>query len=164
MENLWQIPVAMAWVLCPLTNLGPLTSIARDVCPFPDYNPSPLFTNLLSMNSSLHLRNHYLAVQSSLNSQQLEDFNLRLRTIFGREGKVTLGGVGVVALSLAVLFDTLAGQVRGEWEPEAGPISSLFLKNPKGFYPPQVYTVSEYLRLVPYIANNPTKMKEATKQ
>lgn len=119
---------------------------------------------MLSMNSSLHLRNHYLDVQSSLNPQQLEDFNLRLRTIFGREGRVTLGGVGVVALSLAVLFDTLARQVRGQWEPEAGPISSLFLRNPTGFYPPQVYTVSQYLRLVPYIANNPTQMKEVTKR
>lgn len=154
----------MAWVLCPLSNLGPLTSLARDVCPFPDYNPSPYFLNFLSVNSSLHLRNHYRAVQSSLDSQQLDDFNLKLRTIFGREGRVTLGGVGVVALSLAVLFDTLARQVRGEWEPERGPIASLFLKNPKGFYPPQVYTVSEYMRLVPYIANNPTQMKEATKR
>lgn len=154
----------MDFVLCPLSNLGPLTSIARDVCPFPDYSPSPLFTNLLSMDSSLHLSNHYLAVQSSLNPQQLEDFNQKLRTIFGREGKVTLGSVGVVALSLAVLFDTLARQVRGQWESEVGPIPSLFLKNPKGFYPPQVSTVSEYLRLVPYIANNPTQMKEVTKR
>lgn len=154
----------MDFVLCPLSNLGPLTSIARDVCPFPDYSPSPLFTNLLSMDSSLHLSNHYLAVQSSLNPQQLDDFNQKLRTIFGREGKVTLGGVGVVALSLAVLFDTLARQVRGQWESEVGPIPSLFLKNPKGFYPPQVSTVSEYLRLVPYIANNPTQMKEVTKR
>lgn len=105
-----------------------------------------------------------MAVQSSLTLQQLDDFNQRLRTIFGREGKVTLGGVGVVALSLAVLFDTLARQVRGQWEPEGGPIPGLFLKNPKGFYPPQVYTVSEYLRLVPYIANNPIQMKEVTKR
>lgn len=116
------------------------------------------------MNSSLHLRNHYLEVQSSLNPQQLDDFHLRLRTIVGREGKVTLGGVGVVALSLAVLFDTLARQVRGQWESKAGPIPGLFFKSPKGFYPPQVYTVSEYLRLVPYIANNPTQMKEVTKR
>lgn len=154
----------MAWVLCPLTNLGPLASLARDVCPFPDYRPSPLFTNMLSKDSSLHLRSHYRAVQSSLDPQQLDDFTHRLRTIFGREGKVTLGGVGVVALSLAVLFDSVARQVRGQGDSEAGPIPGLFLRNPSGFYPPQVHTVSRYLRLVPYIANNPTRMREVTKR
>lgn len=154
----------MEFVLCPFEDLSSLTSVARSVCPFPDYSPSPLFVDMLSVNSSLHLRSHYLTVQSSLNPQQLEQFTQSLRTTFGREGKVTYGGVGVVALSLAVLFDTLARQVRGEWVPESGPIPGLFLKNPIGYYPPQVYTASEYLRLVPYIANNPTRMKEETKR
>ncbi|XP_068197458.1 uncharacterized protein [Antennarius striatus] len=154
----------MDFILCPTMDITNLTSIARDVCPFPSYNPSPLFLNMLSINSSLHLRNHYTAVQSSLTPEQLEDFTQSLRTTFGRNGNVTLGGVGVVALSLAVLFDTLARQVRGEWVSEFGVIPGLFVKNPRNNYPPQVYTVSEYLRLVPHIANNPKRMKQETER
>lgn len=154
----------MGNIFCPVEDLDLLTSVARDVCPFPIYTPSPLFINMLSINSSLHLRNHYTAVQSSLTTKQLEDFTQGLRSTFGREGNVTLGGVGVVALSLAVLFDTLARQVRGEWVSESEPIPGLFVKDPRGYYPPQVYTVSEYLRLIPHIANNPTRMREEIKR
>ncbi|XP_073346685.1 uncharacterized protein [Pagrus major] len=149
---------------CPAEDAALLASVARDICPFPNYNPSPHFFNMLSINSSLHLKNHYTAVQSSLTPKQLEDFTQGLRTTFGREGNVTLGGVGVVALSLAVLFDTLARQVRGEWVSESEPIPGLFVKDLRGDYPPHVYTVSKYLRLVPHIANNPTRMKEETER
>ncbi|XP_073346686.1 uncharacterized protein [Pagrus major] len=149
---------------CPAEDAALLASVARDICPFPNYNPSPHFINMLSINSSLHLKNHYTAVQSSLTPKQLEDFTQGLRTTFGREGRVTLGGVGVVALSLAVLFDTLARQVRGECVSESEPIPGLFVKNLRGYYPPHVYTVSKYLRLVPHIANNPTRMKEETER
>ncbi|XP_073347523.1 uncharacterized protein [Pagrus major] len=149
---------------CPADDAALLASVAREICPFPNYNPSPLFVNMLSINSSLHLKNHYMAVQSSLTAKQLEDFTQGLRTTFGREGRVTLGGVGVVALSLAVLFDTLARQVRGECVSESEPIPGLFIKDLRGYYPPQVYTVSKYLRLVPHIANNPTRMKEETER
>ncbi|KAL7386065.1 hypothetical protein ABVT39_003599 [Epinephelus coioides] len=149
---------------CPAEDAALLASVARDICPFPNYSPNPLFADLLFSNSSSHLRNHYTAVQSSLTPVQLEDFTQNLRTTFGREGKVTLGGVGVVALSLAVLFDTLARQARGEWVPESGPIPGLFVKDLRGYYPPHVYTVSEYLRLVPHIANNPTRMRKETER
>lgn len=150
----------MGNVYCPAAETAHLASVARDICPFPNYTPNPLFFNMLSVNSSLHLRNHYMAVQSSLTPKQLEDFTQSLRTTFGKEGKVTLGGVGVVALSLAVLFDTLARQVRGEWVSDSGPIPGLFVKDLRGYNPPYVNTVSDYLRLVPYIANNPIRMKE----
>ncbi|XP_038550733.1 uncharacterized protein LOC119884385 [Micropterus salmoides] len=149
---------------CPAEDAALLASVARDICPFPNYNPNPVFMNMLSMNSSFHLRNHYEAVQSSLTPKQLDDFTQGLRTTFGREGKVTLGGVGVVALSLAVLFDTLARQVRGEWVSDSGPIPGLFVKSLRGYYPPSVSTVSEYLRLVPHIANNPTRMREESER
>ncbi|XP_045898444.1 uncharacterized protein LOC123966306 [Micropterus dolomieu] len=149
---------------CPAEDAALLASVARDICPFPNYNPNPVFKNMLSMNSSLHLRNHYEAVQSSLTPKQLDDFTQGLRTTFGREGNVTLGGVGVVALSLAVLFDTLARRVRGEWESESGPIPGLFVKSLIEYYPPSVSTVSEYLRLVPHIANNPTRMREESER
>ncbi|XP_029971559.1 uncharacterized protein LOC115405926 [Salarias fasciatus] len=141
-----------------------MASVARDICPFPNYNPSPHFINMLSINSSHHLRNHYAAVQSSLTPTQLEEFSQSLRTTFGREGRVTLGGVGVVALSLAILFDTLAKQVKGEFVPDSGPIPNLFLKNPGGYYPPNVFRASNYLRLVPYIANNPERMRAETER
>ncbi|XP_074545094.1 uncharacterized protein LOC141804529 [Halichoeres trimaculatus] len=115
---------------------------------------------MLSINSSHHLSDHYMAVQSSLNPKQLEDFTRTLRSTFGREGRVSYGGVGVVALSLAVLFNTVAQQVKGERVSDSGPIPGLFFKDPRGYYPPHVHTVSEYLRLVPHIANNPTRMRE----
>lgn len=149
---------------CLVEDTDHLASVARNICPFPDYNPSPHFFNMLTMNSSQHLRDHYRDVQLSLTPKQLEDFTLGLQTTFGREGKVTLGGVGVVALSLAVLFDTLAKQVRGEWVSDSGPIPGLFVKDPAGYYPPQIYTVSKYLRLVPHIANNPTRMREESER
>ncbi|XP_041660081.1 uncharacterized protein LOC121520606 [Cheilinus undulatus] len=148
--------------ICPVTS--PLASVARDICPFPDYNLSPLFTNMLSINSSRHLRDHYTEVQSSLNPKQLEDFTQNLRRTFGREGRVSYGGVGVVALSLAVLFDTLAKQARGEWVPDSGPIPGLFFKDLGGYYPPHVYTTSQYLRLVPHAANNPDRMRKLTER
>ncbi|KAG8013865.1 hypothetical protein GBF38_016076 [Nibea albiflora] len=150
--------------ICVVDNIGPLASLARDVCPFPDYSPNPLFVNMLSPNSSLHLRKHYMEVQSSLTPKQLEDFTQGLRRTFGKEGNVTLGGVGVVALSLAVLFDMLAKQAKGECLSDSGPIPGLFIKNQRGYYPPHVNTVSEYLRLVPHIANNPTRMREETER
>ncbi|XP_028329146.1 uncharacterized protein LOC114479591 [Gouania willdenowi] len=149
---------------CPAEDAAHLALIARDICPFPNYNPNPLYLNLLSTNSSLHLKNHYTAVQSSLTEKQLDLFTQGLRTTFGREGRVTLGGVGVVALSLALFFDILSKQVKAQYVPESGIISDLFLKDPRGYYPPQVYTLSEYLRLVPYIANNPTRMREETER
>ncbi|XP_037647102.1 uncharacterized protein LOC119501083 isoform X2 [Sebastes umbrosus] len=150
---------------CELEEVAQLAPVARGICPYPNYNPSPLFGKMMSTNSSLHLRDHYRTVQSSLTPKQLEDFTQGLKTTFGREGKVTLGGVGVVALSLAVLFDTLARQARGEWVSDSGPIPGLFVKDPlRGYYPPHVYTASEYLRLVPHIANNPTRMREETER
>ncbi|XP_034559594.1 uncharacterized protein LOC117827189 [Notolabrus celidotus] len=154
----------MGNTFCPSDEVSYMSSIARDVCPFPDYTPSPLFTNMLSINSSLHLSNHYTAVQSSLNPKQLEDFTQSLRSTFGKEGRVSYGGVGVVALSLAVLFDTLAKQAKGEQVSDSGPIPGLFIKDVRGYYSPLVHTISEYLRLVPHIANNPTRMREEAKR
>ncbi|XP_017276307.1 uncharacterized protein LOC108238615 [Kryptolebias marmoratus] len=149
---------------CPAQDAAHLAAVARGICPFPSYNPSPHFGHMLSINSSHHLQEHYTAVQRSLTPKQLEDFTQSLRTTFGREGKVTLGGVGVVALSLAVLFDTVARQVRGEVVSDSGPIPGVFVKEPSGYYPPQVNTMSKYLRLVPHIANNPTRMREETER
>ncbi|TNN77288.1 hypothetical protein EYF80_012402 [Liparis tanakae] len=149
---------------CDIEDAALVASVARSVCPFPDYNPSPLLSNMLSPNSSHYLRHHYMEVQSSLTSEQLEDFNWNLRTIFGERGNVTLGGVGVVALSLAVLFDTLARQAKGERVSDSGPIPGLFLKDLSGCYPPHANTASEYLRLVPHIANNPSRMREETER
>lgn len=137
-----------------------LASIARNICPFPDYNVSPLFSQLLSINSSRQLADHYAAVQASLTPLQCDNFARGLRTTFGKQGQVTLGGVGVVALSLAVLFDTLAKQEKGLWVPESGPIPGLFHKDHGRKDQPVVLLISSYLRLVPYIANNPTRMKQ----
>ncbi|XP_047446055.1 uncharacterized protein LOC125011092 [Mugil cephalus] len=154
----------MGNIQCPGTDAVHLAAFARDFCPFPTYMPSTHLINMLSINSSIQLKEHYMAVQTSLNPKQQEDFAQRLRTTFGREGRVTYGGVGVVALSLSFLFDTLARQVRGESVPDSGLIPGLFLKDPRGYYPQNAHTVSTYLRLVPYIANNPTRMKEETER
>ncbi|XP_055084612.1 uncharacterized protein LOC129457036 [Periophthalmus magnuspinnatus] len=145
----------------PVDNLA---AFAREICPFPNYFPDPHYYNLLSANSSHHLQEHYISVQSSLSPKQLEDFTQSLRSTFGRHGRVSHGGVGVVALSLAILFDTVARKVKGEYVSDREPIPGLFLKDYRGYYPTVVYTISEYLRLVPHIANNPTRMKEESER
>ena len=93
-NQIWQIHIKMGNMQCPAEDAALLASVARDICPFPNYNSSPHFVKMLSINSSLHLKDHYTAVQSSLTPKQLEDFTQSLRTTFGREGKVTYGGVG----------------------------------------------------------------------
>ncbi|MED6243446.1 hypothetical protein ATANTOWER_020244 [Ataeniobius toweri] len=139
-----------------------LAAMARDICPFPNYTPNPHFMNMITADSASYLTEHYTVVQRFLSPKQLEDFTQSLKTTFGKEGKVTLGKVGVVALSLAVLFDTLAKQVRGETMSDMGPIPGFFIKEPSGYYPPHVYTMSKCLRLIPHIANNPTRMRQVT--
>lgn len=151
----------MGNLFCP--EAAHLAAVARDFCPFPDYSPSPLL-NTLTVNSSLHLSEHYATVQNSLTPPQQQDFTHSLRKTFGREGTVSYGGVGIVALSLAVLFDTVAREVKEQYVSDQEPIPGLFLKDPRGDYPAPVYTVSKYLRLVPHIANNPSRMKDETEK
>ena len=147
---------------CPDDTSQHLISVAKDICPFPDYNPNPMFLTSLSINSSQHLSDHYAVVQGSLTPPQLDSFTQALRTTVGPQGIVNMGGTGVVALSLAVLFSSLARRVRGQCEPETGPLQGWFFKEEGGSYPPQVLLISDYLRLVPHIANNPARMREET--
>ncbi|KAJ0011917.1 hypothetical protein NQD34_012892 [Periophthalmus magnuspinnatus] len=154
----------MGSLQCLSQEVSLLASIARDICPFPNYQITPHVQDFLSLNSSTYLNNRYATVQSSLSVKQLEDFTQSLRSTFGREGRVSYGGVGVVALSLAILFDTVAQQVKGEYVSDQEPIPGLFLKNFRGYYSPSVYTISKYLRLVPHIANNPTRMRQETER
>lgn len=153
----------MGNLFCNAPDSAHLAAVARDFCPFPDYSPGPLY-NVMYANSSQLLSEHYAAVQASLMPQQQQDFTRALRGTFGKEGKVSYGGVGVVALSLAVLFDTVAKQVKGEYMYDQEPIPGLFVRSPTGTYDPLVHTVSKYLRLVPYIANSPSRMADETER
>lgn len=143
---------------CPPIYIEHLATIAQNICPFPNYDLNPHLISVLSRPSPSYLSEHCMTVQRSLTPRQLEDFNKSLNATFGRERKVKFGASGLVALSLAVLFETLAKQARGEMVVESVPIQGLFVKDPRGFYPPGVFTMSKCLRLIPYIANNPTKM------
>lgn len=100
----------MGNLICNSQYTGQLTAVAQDFCPFPDYSPSP-FIDILSANSSLLLSERYVTTQASLTPQQQQDFTQTLRE---HQGTVSYGGVWVVASSLAVLFDTVARQVKGE--------------------------------------------------
>lgn len=85
----------------------------------------PLFEKYLSANSSQHLEYHYSSVRDSLNPVQLAGFDQSLRDTIGGNGTVVYGGVGVMALALAMLFDVLAAQVKGQ-KTLADPIQQIF--------------------------------------
>ena len=57
-----------------------------------------------------------------------------------------------------------AVEVKGQWVPESRPIPGLFMQEPGEPRLPFVPVVSEYLRLVPHIANNPARMREETER
>lgn len=84
----------------------------------------------------------FFYVCSEFEKEKLYEFPSYIINSFGREGNVTLGSVGVVALSLAK-------QVRRESVAQAGPIPGSFLKKRRGYYTPQVYTVNVVQCVVP---------------
>ncbi|KAJ8382586.1 hypothetical protein SKAU_G00033640 [Synaphobranchus kaupii] len=135
--------------------------VGRDVGLIPDPQMDRAFTGYLSLNSSAHLSSHYIDVRHSLSPEQLGTFNHSLRATLGESGKVTQGGVGVVALALSLLFDTLAQQAKNQTETTHF-IHKIFGERVDGNSSEIGTVVTNYLKLVPLIANDPQRMKEET--
>uniref|UniRef100_A0A0E9XY46 Uncharacterized protein n=1 Tax=Anguilla anguilla TaxID=7936 RepID=A0A0E9XY46_ANGAN len=124
----------------------------------PDPQMDRTFTGYLSPNSSTHLSSDYMDVRRSLSPEQLGVFNHGLQATLGESGKVTQGGVGVVALALSFLFDVLAQQAKNQTG------STHFIHQIFREHEEIGTVVSDYLRLVPLIANDPLRMMEETKR
>uniref|UniRef100_A0A0E9X6W2 Uncharacterized protein n=1 Tax=Anguilla anguilla TaxID=7936 RepID=A0A0E9X6W2_ANGAN len=138
-------------------------SLGRDVGVIPDPQMDRSFTSYLSPNSSTHLSSDYMDVHRSLSPEQLGMFNHSLRATLGESGKVTQGGVGVVALALSFLFDVLAQQAKNQTG-STHFIHRIFRER-DGNNSSEVGTVIiDYLKLVLLIANDPQRMKEETER
>ncbi|KAI1899883.1 hypothetical protein AGOR_G00066350 [Albula goreensis] len=99
---------------CNTTHHTQIYTLGIDAGLLPDPSLGEAYSGFLSLNSSAHLSAHYRDVQRSLNPQQLSTFDSSLRSALGDSGKVTMGGVGVVALALAMLIDILAQQAKNQ--------------------------------------------------
>ncbi|XP_061102686.1 uncharacterized protein LOC133131378 [Conger conger] len=119
------------------------------------------FTGYLSLNSSAHLNSHYMDVHRSLSPEQLGTFNHSLRATSGESGKVTQGGVGVVALALSFLFDILTQQAKNQTGTTHF-IHQIFREREDDNSSEIGTVITDYLKLVPLIANDPQRMKEET--
>ncbi|XP_061102792.1 uncharacterized protein LOC133131441 [Conger conger] len=119
------------------------------------------FTGYLSTNSSAHLNSHYMDVHRSLSPEQFGTFNHSLWATLGESGKVTQGGVGVVALALSFLFDILTQQAKNQTRTTHF-IHQIFRECEDGNSSEIGTVITDYLKLVPLIANDPQRMKEET--
>lgn len=80
----------------------------------PDITLDRTVSNSLSSNSSFALSSQYVTTQERLSEEQLALIDKNLLTIFGRRTKLHYGGVGVVALAMSLLLDTLVAAVVGK--------------------------------------------------
>ncbi|XP_061100982.1 uncharacterized protein LOC133130413 [Conger conger] len=133
--------------------------LGRDVIPDPQRDHS--FTGYVSLNSSAHLNSHYMDVHRSLSPEQFGTFNHSLRATLGESGKVTQGGVGVVALALSFLFDILTQQAKNQTGTTHF-IHQIFREREDRDTSEIGTVITDYLKLVPLIANDPQRMKEET--
>ncbi|KAM9780964.1 uncharacterized protein LOC133168464 [Syngnathus typhle] len=138
--------------------------VARDANAVPNISLDPVLGSFLSLDSSAALQHQYTSLQRSLSEGQRAALGLRLnRELPG--GRVTLGGVGVVALALSLLLDHVGQQVRGNISVEAGqwPLTS----PPKKIFGIAVSSrigriAHNYLSLIPGLANDQELMAETT--
>lgn len=121
----------------------------------------PLFVNYLYHTDSGHLQAHYLDIRDSLTSEELADFDRTLKSTFGNSSTVAFGSVGVVALALSLFFDVLVTRPREGLNETTDPIRQIF-PGPHGEDSNVGVIISDYLRLVPQIANNQHKMNDMT--
>ncbi|XP_061606761.1 uncharacterized protein LOC133466779 isoform X2 [Phyllopteryx taeniolatus] len=137
---------------------------ARDANVVPDISLDPVLTAFLCLDSSAALQHQYASLQRSLSEAQQAAFGLRLNRELGG-GRVTRGGVGVVALALSLLLDHVAQQFRGNSSAEAiqspltcpsGKIFGIAVSSRIGGI------AQNYLNLIPGIANDQDMMAETT--
>lgn len=138
-----------------------LFSVARAGSLVPDISLDDTLQSFLSLDSSAALEQHYADIQQHLSAEQLTVFNQDLTSLLGGSTNVALGGVGVVALALSLLFDVLAHKAKrhGDSKNAMDPTKMIFgISNSSRIGS----LISEYLKLVPEIANDMNKMAEVT--
>lgn len=126
----------------------------------PDITLDKMVSNYLSLNSSFALNLQYSALQERLSKDQLAALDNNLTSIFSKRTKVPYGGVGVVALAMSFLLDTLVASVRGQTDGELlDPYQRIFGPDNSS----EISSITcEYLRLVPGMVNNSDMMAEIT--
>lgn len=126
----------------------------------PDITLDKTVSNYLSLNSSFALNVHFDAIQERLSKDQLAALEKNLTSMFNNRTKVTYGGVGVVALAMSFLLDTLAASVDGQTDGElTKPYQRIFGPDNSS----EISSItSEYLRLVPGMINDEDMMAEIT--
>ncbi|KAG9266696.1 hypothetical protein AMEX_G19343 [Astyanax mexicanus] len=118
----------------------------------PDITLDRSLSNYLSLNSSFALNSQYAAIQRHLSKDRLAVLDSNLTSIFGHSSRVSYGGVGIVALALSFLLDTLVGQTSDPYQRIFGPD-----------YSSEIPTVArEYLTQVPWKVNDSDGMAEMT--
>ena len=127
----------------------------------PNYSIDPLLTRYLYQNTAEHLRSHYLDVRGSLTPAQLADFDRSLQSTFGNNRTVAFGSVGVVALALSLFFDVLGTQLRQGTNETTDPVRQIISDQDNEDSDLGVI-ISDYLKLVPQVANHPERMKSVT--
>ncbi|GAA6102486.1 uncharacterized protein LOC106904466 isoform X2 [Tachysurus ichikawai] len=126
----------------------------------PDITLNRVVSNYLSLNSSFALNHQYGTIQEHLSKDQLAVLDSNLTSIFSKRNKVSYGGVGVVALAMSLLLDTLVDSVLGQTDEELmDPYQRIFGPDNSS----EISSITrEYLRLVPYMVNNSDMMAEMT--
>nr|XP_015216773.1 PREDICTED: uncharacterized protein LOC107079155 [Lepisosteus oculatus] len=132
--------------------------VASDAGILPDITIDSTLLKYLSLNSSAQLSWHLADIQSSLSTDQFSSFTKMLSSHFQENTKIAYGGVGIIAITLSLLFEILLRQglkmqtvkhpLQGTFGEETGSeIGALIRK---------------YLTEVSEITDDPQKMKEET--
>lgn len=126
----------------------------------PDITLDRGVSNYLSLNSSFALNLQYGAIQERLSKDQLAALDKNLTSIFSKASKVSYGGVGVVALAMSFLLDTLVASMHGQTDGHfTDPYQRIFGPGNSS----EISSITrEYLRLVPGMVNNSDLMAEIT--
>lgn len=126
----------------------------------PDITLDRVVSNYLSLNSSNALNLQYSALQEHLSKDQLSVLHNNLTLVFRKRNKVPYGGVGIVALALSFLLETLFASVRGQTDGLLmDPYHRIFGPDNSS----EIYSITrEYLSQVPGTVNNIDMMAEIT--
>lgn len=126
----------------------------------PDISLDRVVSNYLSLNSSFALNLQYSAFQERLTKDHLAVLDNNLTDVFSKRTKVPYGGVGVVALALSILLETLVTSVRGQTDGHLmDPYHRIFGSDNSS----EIYSITrEYLSLVPGMVTNSDLMAEVT--
>lgn len=126
----------------------------------PDITLDRVVSNYLSLNSSFALNLQYGAIQEHLPKGQLAALDNNLTSIFSKRTKVSYGGVGVVALAMSFLLETLVANVRGQTDEDLmDPYQKIFGPDNSS----EISSITrEYLRQVPWMVNDSDMMAEIT--